>query len=380
MTKLVRLWIYGNQVRDISPLQSIVSHLEHLYLGPNPIENISLVEDPSFHHLKAIGLSGIPMGDYGFLRNYTQLTALTLADAGIQDVSFLKEMTTLTQLALSDNHIADVSSLGGLTNLVMLYLSGNPVGDLSALADLRKLFWMEANDCLLSDLTPLADLTSLAYLFLKHNLIVDVSPLENLTALLALDLEDNLIEDIGPLGGLTKLTSLNLLSNALNRESHLTYLDQIRQNNPGIDLQYDPYDGPLGVMEGFEEGFNPLGWAFGGWPYWRISSAVSHAGHQSAQAGAIGDDEQTTLKITLDCTEGEISFWRKVSCESNWDYLEFFIDGSSKGKWSGEQDWQEVAFPVTAGKRTFTWTYSKDSYGAGGADTAWIDDITFPAP
>ena len=43
-----------------------------------------------------------------------------------------------------------------------------------------------------------------------------------------------------------------------------------------------------------------------------------------------------------------------------------------------EADWTEVSFDVTAGTRTFTWTYSKDSSVSRGDDTAWIDDIEFP--
>ncbi len=45
---------------------------------------------------------------------------------------------------------------------------------------------------------------------------------------------------------------------------------------------------------------------------------------------------------------------------------------------SGEQDWTQVSFPVTAGRRTFRWEYSKDGSASIGDDTAWIDDIIFP--
>jgi hypothetical protein len=37
-----------------------------------------------------------------------------------------------------------------------------------------------------------------------------------------------------------------------------------------------------------------------------------------------------------------------------------------------------VSYPVTAGRKTFEWTYSKDSSASEGDDTAWIDDIAFP--
>jgi hypothetical protein len=50
-----------------------------------------------------------------------------------------------------------------------------------------------------------------------------------------------------------------------------------------------------------------------------------------------------------------------------------------KDKWSGDEDWAEMSFPVTAGTRTFEWTYSKDGSESIDDDTAWIDDIVFPA-
>ncbi len=76
--------------------------------------------------------------------------------------------------------------------------------------------------------------------------------------------------------------------------------------------------------------------------------------------------------------DGDVAFYRKVSSESGSDYLKFYIDRVKQGEWSGEQDWVEVSYPVTAGIRTFEWTYSKDGSASNGDDTAWIDDIVFP--
>ena len=50
-----------------------------------------------------------------------------------------------------------------------------------------------------------------------------------------------------------------------------------------------------------------------------------------------------------------------------------------QGEWSGEQDWEEVSFPVEGGARTLTWTYTKDGSMSNGDDTAWIDDVLLPA-
>jgi len=129
-------------------------------------------------------------------------------------------------------------------------------------------------------------------------------------------------------------------------------------------------------FEDFETGdFSKFPWEHYGDETWAVTSRQKHSGAYSAEAGWIDHDQSTTLQVTLDCVSGNITFYRKVSCESNYDYLKFYIDGAEKGEWSGEQDWAEASFPVTAGTRTFEWTYSKDGSESVGDDTAWIDDI-----
>jgi hypothetical protein len=137
----------------------------------------------------------------------------------------------------------------------------------------------------------------------------------------------------------------------------------------------------LVLCEGFETGdFSKFPWEHYGDSRWTINSAQKNSGNYSAQAGSISDDEYTTLEITLNCASGNITFYRKVSSESGCDYLEFYSNGVRKDKWSGEEDWAKVSFPVAAGIRTFEWTYSKDNSTSDGYDTAWIDDIVFPLP
>ena len=137
--------------------------------------------------------------------------------------------------------------------------------------------------------------------------------------------------------------------------------------------------GPSSATEDFETNdFSKFPWEYSGDADWTITSQESSSGLYSAKAGSISNNEVTTLQVTLDCSAGNITFYRKVSSESGYDYLKFYIDGQMKEQWSGEQDWDEVSFPVTAGASTFKWTYSKDNSVSGGNDTAWIDDITFP--
>ena len=128
--------------------------------------------------------------------------------------------------------------------------------------------------------------------------------------------------------------------------------------------------------EDFETGdFNTFPWEHYGDTSWTVTSWERYSGTYSAKAGAIDHDYSTTLWLKLDCVSGNITFYRKVSSESGFDYLKFYIDGVEKDKWSGTEDWAEVSFPVTAGTRTFEWTYSKDGSISEGEDTAWIDDI-----
>jgi hypothetical protein len=132
--------------------------------------------------------------------------------------------------------------------------------------------------------------------------------------------------------------------------------------------------------------FSKFPWEHLGDASWDTTRSERHSGSFSAQSGSIEDGESTTLEVSLDCVSGDITFYRKVSSETRWDHLVFEIDGVEKGDWSGEEDWAEVSFYVDGGmsfyvdggKRTFEWTYSKDSSASEGEDTAWIDDIVFP--
>ena len=124
--------------------------------------------------------------------------------------------------------------------------------------------------------------------------------------------------------------------------------------------------------------FSKFPWRSSGDASWSTTQQERHSGTYSAESGSIEDSERTTLQVTLDCVSGDITFYRKVSSESDYDHLEFYIDSVEMDKWSGEEDWAEVSFHVEGGKRTFEWTYSKDGSESGGDDTAWIDDIVFP--
>ena len=132
-------------------------------------------------------------------------------------------------------------------------------------------------------------------------------------------------------------------------------------------------------MEDFETAdFTKFPWINSGDGNWDITFLERYAGTYGAETGKINDNESTTLRVSVECTSGEITFYRKVSSEPACDYLKFYIDGVEMVRWSGIDDWDAVTFPVTAGTKTFEWTYSKDGSISRGSDMTWIDEIVFP--
>jgi len=128
----------------------------------------------------------------------------------------------------------------------------------------------------------------------------------------------------------------------------------------------------------FESGFETQ-WSFGGNEPWTITTEDPYDGAYCSRSGAIDHSQSSEMSVILYLSSGgEVSFFRKVSSETGWDFLDFYIDGVQKGHWSGILDWEEVSFPVTSGEHTFKWIYIKDSNTTGGSDRAWVDYIIFP--
>jgi len=134
------------------------------------------------------------------------------------------------------------------------------------------------------------------------------------------------------------------------------------------------------IHEDWETGdFNKFSWVLGGSLPWTISSLLPFEGTYSAQSGAINHLESSSLLINLNVTTDDtISFYRKVSSESGYDFLKFYIDNNEKKSWSGTVNWGREAFPIAAGARTLKWEYVKDYSMTSGSDCAWIDFIMFP--
>lgn len=135
------------------------------------------------------------------------------------------------------------------------------------------------------------------------------------------------------------------------------------------------------IKETFETGnFGPFDWQTLGGASWYIDNSTSNTGTYSVRSGVIGNANLTTLQVIFNVlTDGHISFYKKTCTQADKDKLTFYIDSQTMGVWSGEIDWGQETFNVTAGIHTFKWIYVKDSSGSYGDDACWIDDIQFPA-
>ncbi|MCX6271483.1 MAG: C25 family cysteine peptidase [Bacteroidetes bacterium] len=126
--------------------------------------------------------------------------------------------------------------------------------------------------------------------------------------------------------------------------------------------------------------FTHYGWVNSSNAPWTIVSTGPYEGQRCARSGVIGNNASSLLVITMDVVANDsITFYKKVSSEAGYDFLQFMIDNDLKGEWSGTtSSWTREAYPVTAGTHTFTWKYVKDAGATGGQDAAWIDYIVFP--
>ena len=134
------------------------------------------------------------------------------------------------------------------------------------------------------------------------------------------------------------------------------------------------------VTEDWETGdFSKFEWENDPSYPWTVVTENPYEGSYCVKSGAIGDNQSTSLAINLEVhSEGEISFYRKVSSESGFDKLYFYIDGNEKGNWSGEVSWGQLTYALPVGHHELKWTYKKDVYVANGSDCAWLDNIVFP--
>jgi hypothetical protein len=126
-----------------------------------------------------------------------------------------------------------------------------------------------------------------------------------------------------------------------------------------------------------------LTWTTGGDATWSGQTVEFYAlgtNDDAAQAGAVSDSQSSYMETEV-TGSGALSFYWKVSSESNYDYLSVWIDGVRQNRISGSTDWSEVTLNIEGGgEHSVKWLYEKDSSVSSGDDTGWVDLVTWTLP
>jgi hypothetical protein len=111
---------------------------------------------------------------------------------------------------------------------------------------------------------------------------------------------------------------------------------------------------------------------------WKGQTAVTHDTIDAGRSGTVTDGQSSTMDTVVE-GPGTLSFWWKVSSETDFDYLEFTVDGTAqKVRISGQSGgWQQRTHTMPAGTHTLSWRYVKDGSTAAGADAGWVDQIVW---
>ncbi len=133
-------------------------------------------------------------------------------------------------------------------------------------------------------------------------------------------------------------------------------------------------------IEDFETGdFSMFNWQLDYTYPWSITTTNPYEGAYCMKSGGTGvANVVSNMTVTVNIpADGVMSFFGKISCESNWDYGYFYIDGVQKAQYTGTSNWAEKSFDITAGDHTFMWQYTKDGSVNSNDDCFYVDYITF---
>jgi len=118
-----------------------------------------------------------------------------------------------------------------------------------------------------------------------------------------------------------------------------------------------------------------LSFTTGGNADWFSQTTTSQYGADAAQSGDISHNQESWMQTTVNGT-GTVAFYWKVSSEEDFDFLEFYIDGSLQEDVSGLEDWEQETYTIsTLGSHTLEWRYVKDKGTDSGSDCGWVDKV-----
>ncbi|KAJ6234601.1 hypothetical protein M0813_29193 [Anaeramoeba flamelloides] len=109
---------------------------------------------------------------------------------------------------------------------------------------------------------------------------------------------------------------------------------------------------------------------------WFGQNEDSYYGGDAARSGEITNGSESWMETWVR-GPGRVSFYWKVSSESDYDFLSFYDDDEDIDEISGEQDWIQFSYEVGYGYHNLRWAYTKDGSDREGEDCGWVDKLVF---
>lgn len=113
--------------------------------------------------------------------------------------------------------------------------------------------------------------------------------------------------------------------------------------------------------------------------YWGGQTNTTHDGKSAARSGTIYLNQETWMQTVVSGVSN-VSFWWKVSSQTNFDFLEFYTNDILAKRISGEVNWQSNFFKIPASNTvSLKWRYAMTNgiYAVQGQEAAWVDQVTF---
>ncbi|MDB6031439.1 MAG: hypothetical protein JWM16_1777 [Verrucomicrobiales bacterium] len=160
------------------------------------------------------------------------------------------------------------------------------------------------------------------------------------------------------------------------------YHGAVGVSDPGPLLSLIPLEQPVNVVVPLSKALDtegtPIVWTTIGKGFlpWSGRVLVSHDGIDAAESGTLSHNGAVTLQGKA-MGPGTLSWWWKVSSETNKDHLKLFLDAVQQRRISGEVDWQQQSMHLGPGLHVLKWTYSKDASDTVGFDKGWLDQVQY---
>ncbi len=140
-----------------------------------------------------------------------------------------------------------------------------------------------------------------------------------------------------------------------------------------------------GSDDTYWKGIGP--WGTGPALGWSGETNITHDGKSAARSGTIYFDQETWMQAVVSGVSN-VSFWWKVSSQTNNDFLEFYTNDVLAKRISGEVNWQSNSFKLSASNIvSLKWRYSMTNgiHPWQGQEAGWVDQVVLsptnnPAP